>query len=85
MRPGSDAHLRYGCRGFVKTWRADFSLKGCQIVAGGRSVAQTTGKERLWLAPWRGATVFLTPFQGVELFSICSPVVCATLRPPATI
>jgi hypothetical protein len=29
----------------VKTQRWDFSLKGCQIVAGGRSVAQTTGKE----------------------------------------
>src|SRR5437899_7814470 len=31
----------------VKTQRSDFSLKGCQIVAGGRSVAQTTGKEGL--------------------------------------
>jgi hypothetical protein len=29
----------------VKTQRTDFSLKGCQIVAGGRSLAQTTGKE----------------------------------------
>jgi hypothetical protein len=30
----------------VKTKQADFSLKGCQIVAGGRSVAQTTGNGR---------------------------------------
>jgi hypothetical protein len=29
----------------VKTRRPEFSLKGCEIVAGGRSVAQTTGME----------------------------------------
>jgi hypothetical protein len=31
-------------RGAVKREQTGFSLKGCQIVAGGRSVAQTTGK-----------------------------------------
>ncbi len=30
------------------------SLKGCQIVAGGRSVAQTTGKQWGKMAHWRG-------------------------------
>jgi hypothetical protein len=30
---------------WVKTLRSDSSLKGCQIVAGGRSVAQTTGQQ----------------------------------------
>src|SRR6266850_2264482 len=58
-------------RDCVKTKRADFRLKGCQIVAGGRSVAQTTGKEGPpGYVPRRGATVFLPPVPGVELFSI---------------
>jgi hypothetical protein len=52
---------------------ADFSLKGCQIVAGGRSVAQTTGNQRSRsLHPEGVPPVSLTPFQGVRHFRLMS-------------
>lgn len=45
----------------------DLSLKGWQIVAGGRSVAETTGKSRsVSFAPRKGASKPLTPLQGVR-------------------
>ncbi len=44
--------------------RSRFSLKGCQIVAGGRSVAQTTGNEHLNGPHPGGVPPFLTPFSG---------------------
>jgi hypothetical protein len=63
----------------------NFSLKGCQIVAGGRSVAKTTGKGVHMIGTLKGCHRFLTPFLGVEVFLHCCPVVYAMLRPPATI
>ena len=62
-----------------------FSLKGCQIVAGGRRVAQTTGTAR-HLAPHPEGVppFFWHPFRVGFIFN-GSPVVSAKLRPPATI
>jgi hypothetical protein len=63
----------------------NFSLKGYQIVAGGRSVAQITGwKLRSGAHPGGVPLFFLTPVPGVEYLDYC-PVVYAPLRPPATI
>jgi len=66
------------------------SLKGCQIVAGGRSVAQTTGSELIIIwHPERGARMAgaldqLAPFQGAGDFPLLTEVF-ASLRPPATL
>jgi hypothetical protein len=47
---------------------AGFSLKGCQIVAGGRSVAQTTGEQskNMFLHPERGVRKMVAPLQGAN-------------------
>ena len=58
-----------------------FSLKGCQIVAGGRSVAQTTGNEANRFArTLEGANVPATLSEWKIIF-VCRPVVCTTLQP----
>jgi len=72
-------------RGCAKTKRADFSMKGWQIVAGGRSVAQTTGKECSRIRTPEGCHRFSDTRSGCAIIFDCGPVVCATLRPPATI
>ena len=61
------------------------SPKGWRKVAGGRSEAQTTGKENdECSAPRRGARgSFSHPF-GVRPITRRVPVVYASLRPPAT-
>ena len=74
-----------------KVGEMDFSLKGCQKVAGGRSAAQTTGKKRIVVRTLEGCKNsfqarcprFWHPFRVLNSFA-WSPVVCATLRPPAT-
>ena len=48
------------------------SLKGCQIVAGGRSVAQTTGKQRAVSCTLEGCHGFLAPVPGAESISFPS-------------
>jgi hypothetical protein len=57
----------------------DFSLKGCQKVAGGRSVAQTTGKEPHVVRTPEGC--LSDTRSGYGIIFDCRPVVCATLRP----
>ena len=64
---------------------AEFSPAGWQIVAGGRSEAQTTGKERLGIMHPGGVPLFSDTRAGCGIFVDCCPVVCASLRPPATI
>jgi hypothetical protein len=61
------------------------SLKGCQIVAGGRSEAQTTGKpSNNGCTLGKGARATGGTPPGVRLTTRCAPVVYASLRPPAT-
>src|SRR2546422_6652691 len=60
------------------------SLKGCQIVAGGRSEGQTTGKQRKMISTLKGCEKQVAPFQGAILTRRL-PEVFAELRPPATI
>jgi hypothetical protein len=61
-------------RDCVKTQRSDFSLKGCQIVAGGRSVAQTTGKKCL-RGQYPGESVGITFDSLCDLCELCVSVV----------
>jgi len=61
------------------------SLKGCQIVAGGRSVAKTTGDQRAALLHPGGVPRFSGTVFQVRINFVFYPVVFATLRPPATI
>ena len=51
-------------------WRVVFSLKGCQIVAGGGVKRRPTGVEEPWSAPCRGDKHFLTPVPGVNSFDV---------------
>ena len=61
------------------------SLKGSQIVAGRRSVVQTTGRQtEMIFHPFKGWQKTVAPLQGAGNARFV-PVVCATLRPPATI
>ena len=64
--------------GFQPEGQAD-SSRWSQRSADHRKEAPT------WFAPRRGATVFSDTRSGCELFFRCSPVVCAPLRPLATI
>jgi hypothetical protein len=62
-----------------------FSLKGCQIVAGGRSLAKTTGHQTEMIPhPERVPEEAGTP-PGCGPTAHGFPVVFATLRPPATV
>ncbi len=67
----------------MKTSEARFSLKGCQIVAGGRSVPQTTGTTDR-SRTLEGCQRFLPPFLGGNHLRY-DPVVSTARRPPATI
>jgi hypothetical protein len=58
---------------------ADFSLKGCQIVAGGRSEAQTTGMKRPRVCTLEGCHRFSDTLSGCGIIFDCCPVVFATL------
>ena len=46
--------------------RSDFSLKGCQIVAGGRSAAQTTGRQMEMIPDPERVSDILAPLQGAD-------------------
>jgi hypothetical protein len=62
------------------------SLKGRQIVAGGRSVAQTTGQQsKIIPHPERVSEKTVAPLQGADRVGHPFPVVFAALRPPATV
>ena len=62
------------------------SLKGCKIVAGGRSGAQTTGKESRMIRTLKRCQTEARTLHPSRVRSVTClvPVVYAPLRPPAT-